>query len=101
MMKVVVINSYLKDKHRDMIRKAVASAGGKVFFTESEDDIPEEFAGPDVVYGFGMKTAASDRNLKWLCVPSAGVDHLMKDGLFANEDCLISYSSGAYGVTDR
>ena len=47
MMKVVVINSYLKDKHRDMIRKAVASAGGKVFFTESEDDIPEEFAGPD------------------------------------------------------
>lgn len=99
MMKVVVVNSSLKERHRDMIEQAVESAGGKVCFTESEDSIPEEFAKPDVVYGFGMKTAATDSDLKWLCVPSAGVDFLMKDGLFANKDCMVTYSSGAYGVS--
>lgn len=36
---------------------------------------------------------------KWLCVPSAGVDYLMKPGVFANEECLLTNSSGAYGVS--
>ncbi len=98
-MKVLVINSSLKDRHREMIKKTAKSSGAEVYFTESEDDIPEEFSSPDVIYGFGMKIAASDSNLKWLCVPSAGVDFLMKDGLFANENCLITYSSGSYGVS--
>lgn len=98
-MKIVVINSFLKDKHREMILKAAAPAEGKVCFADSEDDIPDDFADPDVVYGFGMKIAGSSSNLKWLCVPSAGVDFLFKSGLFANEDCMVTYSSGAYGVS--
>ena len=98
-MKIVVINSFLKNKHKEMIQKTVDLAKGKVCFVNSEDDIPEEFAEPDVVYGFGMKIAASDKNLKWLCVPSAGVDFLLKPGLFANEECIVTYSSGAYGVS--
>lgn len=55
---------------------------------ESESTVPEEFAAPDVVYGFGMHIAKTQKNLKWLCVPSAGVDYLMKPGVFANEECL-------------
>ncbi len=98
-MKIVVINSFLKDKHKEMIQKTADAGSGKVCFVSSEDDIPEEFAEPDVIYGFGMKTAGSDNNLKWLCVPSAGVDFLFKPGLFANEGCMITYSSGAYGVS--
>jgi phosphoglycerate dehydrogenase-like enzyme len=46
-----------------------------------------------------MGIARRNNNLKWLCVPSAGVDYLMKPGAFANENCLISNSSGSYGVT--
>ena len=38
--------------------------------------------------GFGMHIAKTQKNLKWLCVPSAGVDYLMKPGAFANEECL-------------
>lgn len=98
-MKIVVINSFLKSKHKEMIQKAADLAAGKVCFVNSEDDIPEEFSEPDIIYGFGMRTAGSDRNLKWLCVPSAGVDFLQKPGLFANEDCMVTYSSGAYGVS--
>lgn len=98
-MKAVIVNSFLKDKHKEMIRKVIEPAGGKVCFVDSEDEIPEDFSEPDVIYGFAMKTVASDKNLKWLCVPSAGVDFLFKPGLFANEDCMVTYSSGSYGVS--
>ncbi len=98
-MRIVVINSYLADKHMDMIKKTADSVGAKVCFTKSEDNVPKEFDDPDVIYGFGMKTAKVSKNLKWMCVTSAGVDFLMKPGLFANENCLVSYSSGAYGVS--
>ncbi len=98
-MKIVVVNSFMKDKHKEMILKTARPAGAKVCFVSSEEEIPEEFANPDIVYGYGTKTAGTDRNLKWLCVPSAGVDYLLKPGHFANEDCMVTYSSGSYGVS--
>lgn len=98
-MKIVVINSSLKEKHINRIRTIAENIGAEVCFTASVDDIPEGFEDPDIIYGFGMKLAARNRNLKWLCVPSAGVDFLMKPGALANKDCLISNSSGAYGVS--
>jgi len=98
-MKIVVINKSLKDIHKEKIRKAVAEAGGDLLFVESEDEIPSNWEDCDIIYGFGMGNAKKNRNLKWLSVPSAGVDYLMKPGVFANEDCLVTNSSGAYGVT--
>lgn len=98
-MKIVVINRLLKDSHKEQIRKAAAGAGGSVLFVETEEDIPSDWDDCEVIYGFGMGNAAKNKDLKWLSVPSAGVDYLMKPGVFANEDCLVTNSSGAYGVT--
>ena len=61
--------------------------------------VPSDFEEPDIIYGFGMNIAKKNKNLKWLCVPSAGVDYLMKPGVFANDNCKLSNSSGSYGVT--
>ena len=98
-MKIVVINKLLKEIHKEKIRKAAAEAGGDLLFVESEDEIPSSWEDCDIIYGFGMGNAKKNRNLKWLSVPSAGVDYLMKPGVFANEECLVTNSSGAYGVT--
>ena len=98
-MKIVVINKSLKDIHKEKIRKAAAEAGGDLLFVESEDEIPSSWEDCDIIYGFGMGNAKKNRNLKWLSVPSAGVDYLMKPGVFANDECLVTNSSGAYGVT--
>ena len=73
-MKILVINKLLKEHHKEQILKKASEIGGSVLFVESEAEIP-------------------------LSVPSAGVDYLMKPGVFANEDCLITNSTGAYGVT--
>ena len=98
-MKIVVINRMLKSKHKDKITDIACRIGAEVCFTESENDLPAGFETPDVVYGFGVNIARTQQSLQWLCVPSAGVDYLMKPDTFANESCLLSNSSGAYGVT--
>ena len=98
-MKIIVLSKVLKERHVEQIKKTAEEAGAKVCFVEEEKDVPEEFSDAEVVYGFGMGIARESKKLKWLCVPSAGVDYLLKPGTFANENCLITNSSGAYGVT--
>ena len=98
-MKILVINKLLKEHHKEQILKNASEIGGSVLFVESEDEIPDDWQDCEIIYGFGMGNAARNKNLKWLAVPSAGVDYLMKPGVFANEDCFITNSTGAYGVT--
>ncbi|MCR4558277.1 MAG: D-2-hydroxyacid dehydrogenase [Saccharofermentans sp.] len=98
-MKVLVINNLLKEKHKEQIRRTTYMIGGDVVFVDSGKDIPGDFEDCDIIYGFGIENAKKNKNLKWLAVPSAGVDFLMKPGIFANEECMITNSSGAYGVS--
>ena len=98
-MKVIVVNDALKQKHIELIEKTAHKVGAQLLITDSEDSIPENFKDAEVMYGFGMKTAAVSKDLKWLCAPSAGVDYLMKPDSFANKECLLTNSSGSYGVS--
>ncbi|MCR5615071.1 MAG: D-2-hydroxyacid dehydrogenase [Saccharofermentans sp.] len=98
-MKIIVLSKVLEQKHVDLITKAAESVGAQVVFVESENEIPEDFRDAEVLYGFGTEAARTSKALKWLCVPSAGVDYLMGPGKFANDDCILTNSSGAYGVT--
>lgn len=98
-MKIIVINNLLEERHFDMIKKTAASVGATVKIYETEKDIPDEDLDADVVYGFGTNIAKKSTSIKWLCVPSAGVDFLMGDDCFANRDCILTNSAGAYGVT--
>ena len=98
-MKVIVLSRVLQDRHIEKIKKTAVEVGAAVCFVENEEDIPDGFSDAEVLYGFGMGYARKNPALKWLCVPSAGVDYLMDESAFANEDCLLTNSSGAYGVT--
>lgn len=98
-MKLLVLSTVLKQRHIDKIRETSDRYDLSVAFTDSEVNIPEGFEAPDIVYGFGTGIARRSRDLKWLCVPSAGVDYLMSPECFMNEDCILTNSSGSYGVT--
>lgn len=97
-MKIVVLSSELKEKQKEEILATADGIGASVCFAEKEEEIPEDFAEAEVLYGFGVKTAAKSTALKWLCVPSAGVEYLLTPSAFANEDCILTNSSGSYGV---
>lgn len=98
-MKILVINSELEQKHIDLIKDTAQKIKADVCFVNNEDEIGDDFKDAEVIYGFGLKTAAASKDLKWLCVHSAGVDYLLKPGVFANKDCIITNSAGAYGVS--
>ncbi|MBP5492934.1 MAG: D-2-hydroxyacid dehydrogenase [Clostridiales bacterium] len=98
-MKVIILSRVLKEKQIEKIKATAVKAGAVLCFVEEEKAIPEGFLDAEVLYGFGTETAKTSTALKWLCVPSAGVDYLMGPGAFANEDCILTNSSGAYGVT--
>ena len=98
-MKVLVLSRLLEDRHREKIDETIVKLGAQCCYALDEDDVPENFEDAEVIYGYGMGIAKKSKDLKWLCVPSAGVDYLMKPGCFANEDCLLTNSSGSYGVS--
>ena len=96
--KVIVLSRVLKERHIEKIKETAIEAGAALCFVETEKEIPEGFSDAEVLYGFGTEYARTNPALKWLCVPSAGVDYLMGESAFANKDCLLTNSSGAYGV---
>ncbi|MBP3742130.1 MAG: D-2-hydroxyacid dehydrogenase [Treponema sp.] len=98
-MKILVINNMLEQKHFDQIKTAASQAGAQVFFYKNEDEIPHSNYDADIIYGFAPSIVKSSKTLKWLCVPWAGVDSLMAPDYFANKDCLLTNSAGAYGVS--
>ena len=98
-MKILVLNQALTKDHKDSIINTAAKHNAEVAFAASEAEIPAGFEQPDIVYGFGTNIARNSKKLKWMCVPSAGVDFICKPGSFANDDCILTNSSGSYGVS--
>jgi phosphoglycerate dehydrogenase-like enzyme len=98
-MKILVINDLFEEKHIEGIKKAAAEAGAEVHFYITDKEIPQSDYDADIIYGFAPEIVKVNKNLKWLCVPWAGVDSLMVPGYFANEDCLLTNAAGAYGVS--
>lgn len=98
-MKILVINNQLEQKHIDLIKQTAAELGATVNFYKAEADIPESDFDAEIIYGFAPSIVKTSKKLKWLCVPWAGVDSIMTPGYFANEECLLTNSAGAYGVS--
>ena len=98
-MKILVINNMLEEKHFDQIKSAAGQVGAQVFFYKNESEIPQSNFDADIIYGFAPSIVKTSKTLKWLCVPWAGVDSLMAPDYFANDNCLLTNSAGAYGVS--
>ena len=98
-MKILVINNLLEEKHIELIKAAAEKAGAAVSFYKTEQEIPQSDFDADIIYGFAPSIVKTSKNLKWLCVPWAGVDSIMVPDYFANDDCLLTNSAGAYGVS--
>ncbi|MBE5871928.1 MAG: D-2-hydroxyacid dehydrogenase [Lachnospiraceae bacterium] len=99
MIKIVVLSSELLEIHKKRIRETADQIRARVCFAESEDQIPVEFEDAQILYGYGGQFPSKNRNLKWICSPAAGVERLLQPGVFANEDCMITNSAGAFGVS--
>ncbi|MCR4891587.1 MAG: D-2-hydroxyacid dehydrogenase [Lachnospiraceae bacterium] len=97
-MKIVVVSDLLTEKNISLIREKAGEVKAEVSFFKKEEEALGEAREADIVYGYCPRIAAACENLKWLCLPWAGVDRLMGKDFFANKDCIFTNSAGAYGV---
>lgn len=99
MRKLLVAVAPLTGEQRERIRKAAERYGLVPVFRDRREDALQEAEDAEIIFGQDRELARRGKSLRWLCTPSAGVDHMI--GALASPDALLSNSSGAYGVKQR
>ena len=100
MKKLLVDIEQLTAAHRAAIASAAQTRGWTVAFTDGDPTrAREEAADAEIIFGPNVALPGVAPNLKWLCVPSAGVEPYLPAEVYASPDAVLTNSSGAYGVT--
>ena len=95
-----IIYDYLNDEYRRLIDAAAVRHGYAARYYPSSADAAGNVDDCEILFGHAsQEVLSSAKSLKWYCCCWAGVDRFCKDELYQNPDCLLSNSSGAYGVT--
>ncbi len=97
--RLVTVNPALEDAHIRQIRAAAEKNGFEALFFQKTAQALPYLDEAEVVFGQSVRLAQNSPRLRWLCTPSAGVDHFTGPGVFASPDAVLTNSSGAYGVT--
>ena len=101
MSKVIgVIFDFLTDDYRRALDAAAEKHGYETRYYPSSAAAVGNADDCEILFGHAsQQVLASAKSLKWYCCCWAGVDRFCRDELYQNPDCLLSNSSGAYGVT--
>ncbi len=96
--KILVWIPGIPEEQLKRIEKEAARLGFRTFFPENREEAGREAADAEVLFTQSSKLCREAPKLRWVCTPSAGVDHFLKDGI-PDDSVLLTNSSGAYGVT--
>ena len=95
-----VIIEFFNEDYERQINAEAAKHGYTVRYFPSSEAAVGKVDDCEILFGHcSRKVIASAKSLKWFCCCWAGVEHFCADELYQNADCLLSNSSGAYGVT--
>ena len=95
-----IIIDYLTEDYRRQLDEAAARYGYTTRYFPNSRSAVGNADECEILFGHcSQKVIASAANLKWFCCCWAGVDQFCRDELYRQPDCLLSNSSGAYGVT--
>lgn len=97
MKKIAVFYAPLTEEHRKMIKEAADRKGFSVAFCSDEEETAREVEDAEVIFTLNANLASKGKKVRWICTPSAGVDHFLP--YVTGTDIMLSNSSGAYGVT--
>ena len=95
-----IVLDFLNDGYRRLLDEAAAKHGYGTRYFPSSAAAAGNVDDCEILFGHGsQQVVASAKSLKWYCCSWAGIDRFCKDELYQNPGCLLSNSSGAYGVT--
>lgn len=99
MKKILVSIIQLTPAHREAITAAARALGYEVRFCDGGPQALLEAADAEILFTADPALPGVAKGLKWLCVPSAGVEPYLSPDVYANPTAMLTNSSGAYGVT--
>ena len=97
--KLAVVIPGLSGKMSERIRSEAETLGFRTVFAENTEEILPELTDAEVILGQDSRLCRHAPKLRWICTPSAGVDHFLRPKVFPNPEVVLTGSSGAYGVT--
>lgn len=99
MSRLIVVSEPLPEEKLIRLKEYAAELGFDVIY-ETDRNKAESLTGRAEIF-FGIMNPKNDvpENLKWLCLPLAGVNDYTSKHEFTSGRCMLSCSSGAYGVT--
>ena len=95
--KLVVSFPPLTEEQRGTIGRLADEHGFTAVFCDDPKKAEQELGDAEILFSFNSGLVKSGENLKWVCTPSAGVDHFLDK--IRGTDIILTSSSGAYGVT--
>ncbi|MBP3758585.1 MAG: D-2-hydroxyacid dehydrogenase [Firmicutes bacterium] len=99
MRKLVVSIRNMTDEQREAIKATAAELSWTAEIYEDKNEAVIAAGSAEVVFGDTPRFALDAPSLKWICSPSAGVNHFTKSEAFVKSGVMLSNSSGAYGTT--
>ncbi len=95
---VVCIQNITEDQKRS-IENAALDRGWTAEFYDAKEEAAAAAKNAEVVFADSPRYAMDNPGLKWICSPSAGVNHFTSREYFLESGVMLTNSSGAYGVS--
>ncbi len=95
--KLVVNFPPINESQKEYISSLAEKQGFETVFSKSPSETEKEAADAEILFGFNSSLIKPGSSLKWVCTPSAGVDHFLDK--VRGTGIILTGSSGAYGVT--
>ena len=100
MRKIAVCIAFSDADQRRRITESAAALGFTADYYDTPEEILPHIEDYEILYGHpAPEIVTKAKNLKWLCSDFAGIEKYLPDGVFHDDTCLLSNSSGAYGPT--
>lgn len=99
-MKIAVRIPFADGKIRERLTKCADEFGYEIKFIGDKDPQIEDIKDCNILFGKMPSGLLKDvKGLRWLQLPSAGVNGFTDDDIYPNKDVILTNGSGAYGVT--
>jgi len=96
---LAVVIPGISPARRERIAAAAAEKGYRAAFADTAGEAAPFLKEAEIVFSQDSSVCRLAPEMKWICTPSAGVDHFLKPGVLTNTETVLTSSSGAYGVT--
>ena len=95
--KIVTLYPGFADTHKEKIAASAAEYGFEAVFCDDRETALREALDAEIVLSYDPATAKAGTGVKWVCSPSAGVNHFREP--LAGTGIMLTNSAGAHSVT--